>query len=56
MDQFDGAGGGIERDKVGAEQIAGGVDQQWTHALAAEQRGVAHGGLQSRIGKAVVEQ
>ena len=56
VDQLDRGGGRIQTVRVRAERSAGGVHQQRTHPLAAEQRGMVHGrvqaaGLGRRVGQ-----
>ncbi|MNV82786.1 hypothetical protein D3C71_1765420 [compost metagenome] len=50
VDQFDRNGRCIQAGILGAEQMAGGVDQQWAHALAAAEGRVAHGLVQALRG------
>ena len=60
VDQFDRGGGGIELRVGRAERIAGGMDEQGPHALAAVEHAMAHRGVQARgrgrgVGQAAVE-
>jgi len=47
VDQFHRDGGRMQRGFVRLQQRAAGIDEQGTHALAASQDGVAHGGMQA---------